>query len=64
MPKFSIFLDRCLPSLKWLVFLSSRLQNTLFRITLLENEKGTNFPIFDQKPWTNPFGKMPNFRFF
>ena len=42
-------------------FLSRRSQNTFFRITLLKNEKGTNFPIFDQKPWTNPFRKMQNF---
>ena len=42
-------------------FLSSRSQNTFFRTTLLKNEKGTNFPIFDQKPWTNPFRKMQNF---
>ena len=24
-------------------------------------QSGTNFPIFDQKPWSNPFRKMQNF---
>ena len=46
------------------IFLSIRSQNTLFWTVLLKNKKD-KFPIFYQKPWTNPFGKMPNFqRFF
>ena len=29
-----------------------------------EKQNRTKYPIFDHKPWTNPFGKMPNFAFF
>ena len=46
-----------------LVFYIERHQ-TLFlgQISLQRNDK--EISNFSSKPWTNPFGKMPNFRFF
>ena len=43
-------------------FLSTRSQNPICFGLFCWKTK-TKFPIFDQRPWTNPFGKMPIFTF-
>ena len=44
------------------IVLSTSSQNTLFWSILLK--KRTKFQIFDHKPWTELFGKMPTFSTF
>ena len=58
------FLNRCFLSLKWLDFFlqGHKIQSVLAYFA--EKQTKTKFPIFDQKPWTNPFEKMPIFYFF
>ena len=61
--QFRTFLNRCFSSLKWLVFYPEG-QKTLFWTYFALIEKRTKFPIFDEKPWTNPLEKCKIFDFF
>ena len=50
-------------SLKWLDFYLQGHLTVSFRLFRWKTKR-TKFPIFHQKPWTNPFGKMQTFRLF
>ena len=63
MPIFSTFSNRRVFSLKWLDFYLQGHKTLCFGL-FAEKQKRTKFPIFYQKVWTNPFGKMANFRLF
>ena len=50
-------------SLKWLAcYLEGKKHFVL--AYFVEKQAGTKLPIFDRKPWTNPFGKIKIFDFF
>ena len=44
--------------------LLSRRQKHFVLAYFVEKQAGTKLPIFDRKPWTNPFGKIKMFDFF
>ena len=58
------FLNRCFLSLKWLDFFLQGHKTQSVLAYFAEKQTKTKFAIFDQKPCTNPFGKMPVFILF
>ena len=67
MPIFRFFWTSCFYSLEWCFFFLEYRKTHFVGLNCLKRKgwkKVEKMAIFRPKPWVNPFGKMPIFRFF